>query len=371
MLDILHVPPGDILERARNSWKSLFQLADAEGIYFYLAAWSLEQWGSNMPTKTRQWMENVLLENKSRNLLICLQIMHLAQVFKVAGIPILFLKGAAGLVRDLYPLESRYVSDIDALIPVEFVEKTREFLKSYGYLDKGERYSPRRHHIEPYYNPTCVAEIEIHIAPYSHSYYGRPVMPNIWHDADILLLNNKEVTVPSIADHVWILMRTDLVQRVFIPRPRDVIEIFSILKKEYSIDFELLVKRAEHDNIPNIVKGMSYSCFRYMGIEPFVPIGDSILHEWEGWTLKHKQKVVNKKLYLRTRRHFAAIKYLTFPGIKAKIHFLQWFIRSEPFKYRFLLLLSPVSNTGIFVTLRSVVKKIRTFLHKKNPSLRV
>ena len=38
-------------------------------------------------------------------------------------------------------------------------------------------------------------------------------------------------------------------------------------------------------------------------------------------------------------------------------------LRSEPFKYRFLLLLSPVSNTGIFVTLRSVVKKIRTFLH--------
>lgn len=362
LLDILRVPPEDILVRVRYSWKSLFQLAIDEEVYYYLAAWSLEQWSNIMPAHLRMELKNILFDNKKRNLLLGLQIMHLAQVFKTAGIPILFLKGAAVLIRDLHPVDLRYLSDIDVLIPVQFVEKTRELLKSSGYLDKGERYSPRRHHIEPYYHPEYVAEIEIHIAPYSQSFGGSPAIQQIWHDADKLLFNKIEVNVPSITDHVWILMRTDTINRVFIPRPRDVIEIFSILKKENCIDFDLLTKRAEFENIPNIAKGMSYACFRYMGIEPFVPTDEPFLKDWEEWTLKHKQKVIKKSFYLPIRRHFAALRFLTFPGMKAKMLFLKWLFRNEPFKIKFFLLLSPVSNTGIIVKLRRVAKNIRTFL---------
>ena len=95
-------------------------------------------------------------------------------------------------------------------------------------------------------------------------------MPNIWHDANILLLNNKEVTFPSITDHVWILMRTDVVQRPFLPRLCDAIEIFLILKKNYSFDSDILNKRAKQEIVPAIVRGMSYACSRYMGINPLL-----------------------------------------------------------------------------------------------------
>jgi len=80
LLDILHVPPGDILERARNSWKSLFQLAIDEEIYYYLAAWSLEQWKNSIPADVCIELENLLINNKKRNIVICLQIKQLAKM---------------------------------------------------------------------------------------------------------------------------------------------------------------------------------------------------------------------------------------------------------------------------------------------------
>ena len=64
----------------------------------------------------------------------------------------MFIKGSAGFIRDLYPLELKYSSDIDVLVPEDFIEKSRNLLKSNGYKPEKDHKVPcNHHHIEPYY----------------------------------------------------------------------------------------------------------------------------------------------------------------------------------------------------------------------------
>ena len=57
--------------------------------------------------------------NKARNIKLSMEIVELAKMFREAGIPAMFLKVAAGLVRGLYPLAWRFISDIDVMVSPE------------------------------------------------------------------------------------------------------------------------------------------------------------------------------------------------------------------------------------------------------------
>ena len=200
-----------------------------------------------------------------------------------------------------------------------------------------------------------VGEIEVHIDPYEFCFLERPALPYIWDDAERPEFNKIETTVPSLTDHAWIIMRSSLVNRVFLPRLLDIIEMFIILEKKNQIDFNLLVRRAEKHNIPNIVRGMSYACSRYMGIDPFVPAADPLLKHWEKWSLEINRKFGRKAVSPMLRKELAAVRFLTSPGIASKIRFLLWL---APYSYRIYLI-----KFFDFVGLKKPLKSIISFGH--------
>ena len=361
LLDILRIFPGDLPYRVRNSWHPLFQLAINQKIYHYLAAWSIEEWSEIIPADVRTELQRSLAANKARNALLSLQMVKIAQLFRSRNIPLMFIKGAAGLIRSIYPLEWRYLSDLDVLIPSYCVNKSRHLLQSAGYLpEQNHVVPPYHHHIEPYYHADHVGGVEVHIEPYDLSILDSPAMPHIWQDANILQFQKEEMIVPSLTDHVWIFIRTGVIDNVFLPRLKEAIEMTLILKDGYSIDYNILTKRAGNDNIHNIVKGMSYTCSQYMGIKPFIPIDDPLLKRWENWSLELQRKIIKKVKYKRSRKRFGAVTFLTYHGITHKILFCKWLIRYE-FLYD-LLNFRIFSKLQPLLKLWRVIKDILTFL---------
>ena len=363
--DILKSSYSESTPLNRELLHRLFQLSANERISYYIAHWLLEQQSEIIPADIRGTLNVSLQVNRTRNLLLHSHIVKLAQLFKDAEIPLLFLKGAAGLIRDIYPLECRYVSDIDALVPIYHEEKTRRLLSSVGYVPARKRSAfQKHHHIEPYSHSGYTGWIEIHTNPYQLDFSKPPVMPYIWDDAERVTFHNELVIVPSITDHTWILMRTDMINWIVLPRLKDIIEMFLIIKKGYSPDFDLLTIRANQENIPNIVKGMSYACSRYIGMDPFVTVDDSVLKKWEAWSLSQKRKAVNKRIIFPSIRNYcAAVRYLPSRGVAPKMKFIWQIIYNNPMKV-IQLLISP--GLGIRRRLRKILYGFSNASHFDN-----
>ena len=109
-------------DRAQGHWDDVFKLASDQRIYHYLAAWMLEYWNDALSPEMKHqlWMD--LEWNKVRNIKLTQEIVELAKMFNEAGIPAMFLKGAAGLVRGVYPEGWRYISDIDVMVQLKQIE---------------------------------------------------------------------------------------------------------------------------------------------------------------------------------------------------------------------------------------------------------
>ncbi|MDP2983172.1 MAG: nucleotidyltransferase family protein [Candidatus Latescibacter sp.] len=355
---ILDIDPEEFSRRPQEIWQALYQLSSKEMIVLYFIAWSYDNWREYFPDERQKEFKDYLFRNQSRNIVLQSEIVYLAKIFKDAEIPIMFLKGSAGLIRGLYPLSLRFISDIDALVPMNKIEPSRELLASRGFLQTHKQtfFDKIHHHIEPYNNPAYPGEIEIHINPYDLSCLKKPEMPEIWDDAERIPYKREEVIVPSITDHAWILMRTDMLSKAFLPRIRDVIEMYQIQQKGYRVDFQLINKRADKDNISNAVKGMSYACSKYMGLKP-LPCDDSLLVKWEEWTLKYKRKFINKSKDDLFIIYCAGIRYLP-SGIVYRIHFISWLLRYNLHTCLLIVLQKLLRITGFL----KPAKRLRKYL---------
>ena len=305
-------------------------MANIHKIYYYIAARSLDYWSENIPENLQGYVKKSLIANKTRNILLTIQIEKLAGLFREAGIPIMFIKGAACLVRGIYPLETRYLSDIDVLIPTQYIKQSCDLLVSAGYVAAQNSEVPSyHHHIVPYTHSEHVGIIEIHIEPYDHSILDGPVMPSIWGNADTLTLQKGPITVPCITDHIWILTRTSGSGRMFVPRLSETLEMSFIIRHNYSVDYDVLKDRAKKDEMPRLIDAMSYSCSRYFEVDPFIPVDAHFFQQWVDWSLGFQQKLLGDVNFLASRRRFGSMTFLTSPGIIPKFRYLKWLIRYE------------------------------------------
>ncbi|MBN1295005.1 MAG: nucleotidyltransferase family protein [Candidatus Latescibacteria bacterium] len=332
LLDVLDVKPGKLPDRVGNSWRQLYHLANNYKIYYYLAVWSLDCWDEHIPDDLQTYMKKSIHANKTRNILFVVQIERLAQLFREAEIPIMFIKGAACLLRGIYPIETRYLTDLDVIIPKQYIKQSRDLLEVAGYLpEKNSNVPPHHHHIVPYSHPEHIGVIEIHIEPYDRSIHDADVMPDIWNDADIITLQGEQIKVPSINDHIWILIRTSGSGRMFLPRLAETLEMSLFINNNYPIDYSIMKERAERDEMPNIFGGMAYSCSRYFGIEFAIPGNDFFFRRWENWSLQLQRKLLGNVSFLASRKRFGSLTFLTHPGISSKYRLLKWFIHYEFF----------------------------------------
>jgi hypothetical protein len=355
-LDILDVPKGDLPDRAKGRWDDVFSLASDQRIYHYLAAWALEFWDDALPGKLKDQLSIALAWNKARNIKLSQEIIELAKMLREEEIQALFLKGAAGLVRGLYPLEWRYISDIDVLVKKEKIEKVKKLIKSCEYVIMGTKKNQHPHHMAPFKRMKNIAWVEIHTKPYINS-FNNSLLNNIFNDSENIMFGNELISVPSITDQVWILLRTDLIRKVFVPRLNDAIELTLINERGFSIDYGLLTERAEVERIPNIIPKMLHTVKCFFDISSPVMNDYSYLEEWNIEGINYQKKFNRILFYRKLRLYCASLKYFASYGFRNKIRLLILFLNSEP-KKNILTFLYP--QVGIVVSLKKIKKY---FLH--------
>ena len=330
--DILELPEGELPGRLDDHWDDVLKLANDQNVYFYLAAWMLEHWDSDLTDSMKERFVRDLEWNKVRNRILQDEILQLARIFRQADVKAMFLKGSAGIVRKLYPPQVRYLSDIDILIPDNDFRQVHQSLLENGYHTKKEVHiqNIKRHHSEPYYNQNSLGTIELHIDPYQQNYYSREQLVQFWNNAEYIEYYVEKTLVPSIADHAWIQIRTDLLARVCIPRIKDAIELAVLLDyAEGSWLDEVIVKATEH-NVPNVAYGALYAAQKYVNPEIPTVIGkwNGSFRQWEKWSNSYRKKhLLDDDQSYNKEKDFAAVRFYPAHTILSKMKFVLWLLR--------------------------------------------
>jgi hypothetical protein len=324
LLDILSLSPGELPHRVNGKWDEMLKVAVSLDIYYPIAAWILESWDNEIPHSLRNKLVYDLKANEVRNILHADHIIKLTGLFDKKSIPFLVLKGGAALVMDIFPAGWRYMSDIDILLRKNQANEAFELLQHHGYLPvKGA--TSRAHQLRELRHPNCSGEVDLHTDPYPClRLQDEETIPSIWDNAVRYEFLGKTITVPSCADHAWILMRRKLMVQPLFPRLCDVIELALLAKKEVTIDTGYLQRLAQKESLSNIISGMSYSCSKYGGMEPFAPMDNEHLRRWEAWSLELRKKFVHKIKLESPRLRFVVVYFISPKGFVAKLSFSLW-----------------------------------------------
>jgi len=351
--DILELPEGELPERAQDHLEDILRFAADQNIYHYLATWILEHWQDSVTVEMRDQLRVQLEWNKARNVLLSNEIVELARIFREAGIPLIFLKGSAGLMRGLYPLKCRYLSDIDVLVGESNIDIGHECMISAGYTMEGIR-SKRAHHYAPYTHHGRIGEVELHMDPYQFNLLSRNNNSDFWDSSSCKEYHGEELLVPSMRDHIWIMMRSDLLARVCLPRLSDSIELSLIINKGYDVDFDSIYERAKVNNVPYIAKGLFYSTLKYTGIESAPGLNgkpDMLMYDWEKRSNSYrKNNLFNDDQLYTLEKDIMAIRFFTSRSLKHKIGFIIWLLRYNRRKY----LVYICKKCGLYPSLRYI-----------------
>jgi hypothetical protein len=302
LLDILDAPGESTPGRLTRNWEKLLKLASDLRIYYYLASLMMKFWDEYLPEERKNEFKNGLISNAARNIKLTGEIVNLAQQFRLAGIPVLFFKGAAGLARSIYPLALRYVSDIDIIVDKANAQKADRMLKSMNYFNTPSDFYISHHHLAPYYHNKMRGVVEIHFKPY-HCYFN-DILKHIWDASETITCRNENITVPSMTDHLWILLRKDLLENAYSARLCDLFEIAQIHDKGLMYDYDTILSRATDEKIPNVVYIPWYFLNRFFDINGLNPCLKKNFEDLEKRGIRYQQKSLKDKV------HFRLVKWL-------------------------------------------------------------
>ena len=355
--DILELPERDLPSRLEGHWDDVLRLANDQNVYFYLAAWMLEHWDGYLTDSMKERFVSDLEWNKARNVVLEDEIVELAQVFRQAGVKVLFIKGAAGIVRKLYPQKLRFLSDIDIFVAEKDVHKAHNCLLEHGYHTKEVNFqNVKRHHFVPYYNQNKLCGLELHIDPYHQNYLSRGQLVQFWDKAECTEFHGENIHFPSIADHAWILIRTELLSRICLPRLKDAIELSLILEKYDGSWLEEVINKATEQNVPNAVYGMLNSAHKYVN-----PCNSTVISEcngkysqWEEWSVAYRKKhLLVENLSYNSEKDLAALRFYPANNIISKVKFIFWLLG-----YHYLIyLINVLTKIHLYKSLR-IIKRL-------------
>jgi len=321
LLDILDAPGESTLDRLSGNWETLLRLAADLRIYYYLASMMMEFWEDSLPEERKNEFKRGFTWNAARNVRLTGEIADLARRFRLAGIPAMFLKGAAGLARNLYPVELRYISDIDILIGRENAQEAGQLLKSMRYFNTPSNFYKTHHHLAPYYHNDLAGVVEVHFKPYL--YYFNDVMSNVWLDSETIPCRNENITVPSITDHVWILLRKDILKNAYSARFCDLFEIAHIHDRGLMFDYSAILRRAADEKIPNLVHIPWYFLNRFFDIKGLPANANKNFEKLEKLGMRFQQKSLKQKApFPLFQMLLGFVRFYTMDGFLNKISVL-------------------------------------------------
>jgi hypothetical protein len=330
LLDLADIPRGELPERAINNYRSLAYAASCERINGYIVSWILDNWNQYLDDRLRFKLLNTAFSITHGNTQIIDHILHLSSVFHIDSIPALFLKGAAGYMRDVYPLEARSASDIDVLIPEDTIPAATHCLQRNGYgIDLSTEIPSCHHHVHPFKHPDFTGTVEIHYEPYDFSMLDRPAIPDIWDNAEIVIKKGIEVRVPSITDHVWIFMRSHAYNNVYIPNFHNTLEFLSLIESGHAICYDTLQSRSTRDMIPMMMNEVYHTSEKYFGIRLNCDFSADITERWESWSYGNKKRELFTKKSNTPHKRFGCIFFLNNGNALHKLILLKKIVKYE------------------------------------------
>jgi hypothetical protein len=156
---IPHGPAGE--------WEGLIRAASRELVLPALSG-RLRQVGVALPPEVAEFLATVEELNDSRNIRILEEMRTIASILNGVGIEPVALKGAAFLLAGVYPKPgSRYLCDLDLLVPHSDLPAAAEALERDGYLQDGrDAMAGFRHHYPQLQRPcaggVCGVPVELH-----------------------------------------------------------------------------------------------------------------------------------------------------------------------------------------------------------------
>ncbi len=139
-----------------------------------------------LPKDLVEYLAELYQANLTRNQELQNGLIHLLAKLNTASIDTLLLKGAATFCDQLFDAPgSRFMGDLDILVPEDKVEQSREILIELGYqeipnegMERDELPTDERHHQLPrYYIPGTPIVVEIHFK-ISYAQVGRMIPPD-------------------------------------------------------------------------------------------------------------------------------------------------------------------------------------------------
>ncbi len=309
--------------RDQHAWERCLSLAGNLRMPLVIGGLICERPDLDIPLAVREKISADLIANKARNALLSLQIQSIAKSFGDAYIPCMFIKGGACLVRNLYPAGWRFMSDIDILVKREDIERASRILYESGY-DQVTDGIEQLHHLPPFSHPGLPGEIELHWIPYPIGAPDKELLEQFWSRAECVSFMGTSALVPELTDHVWLMLRTDLVSRATIPRLSDIFEYSLIIDRGLPVDRLLLEKRADADRIPGLINSF-FTCVETFadGYKPVDP-QNCELCLWEGISRFINRNELSSKFWQSSRRRILAVRFLSRKGIMAKTAFALW-----------------------------------------------
>ena len=158
------------------SWQKVLRFSGAHHVT-PLLRWAFKKNAlmSALPIDILEHIEAMYAINLDDNLRYEDQLAHLIQTLNSLGVRPVLLKGAAALVRGLYPTAGeRFVGDIDILIPPHQLEDVVNKLLAEGYttkatkvelLDVANFIQTGGHHYTPIKHPDWPVWVELHVHP--------------------------------------------------------------------------------------------------------------------------------------------------------------------------------------------------------------
>ncbi len=331
-LDIIGISDDNLPVQVMNNWKSIGLLAAQDKIYGYLISWVLENWREYYDDHMQYMLLHTVFGYKLRNEKVLRHVYHLSSIFNEKNIPVIFLKGAAGLLQNLYPLESRYLADIDIVVKDKNMGKAIHLLEKNGYTpDDSVDVPSYHHHVSIYKNPSFVGEVELHYEPYDYSMLDRQNVHDIWEDAECIHKDGYIIRVPSMTDHAWITMRSHGYSKIRVPLFHEAMELICIRQSGHTINFDVIKDRMNNDMIPGLYDGVLYTMEKYLGfkISEHLYI-ENIPESWEVWSKYLHKKIFSEKIKVkRAKTRFALMFFINYDPCLNRVKLINKLVKYE------------------------------------------
>ncbi|WP_206483147.1 nucleotidyltransferase family protein [Thalassotalea sp. G2M2-11] len=162
-----------------------------------------------LPPLLREYLAQIAQTYQERTDKILEEIHHCCQLLTANDIRVLLLKGAASILNGTYDNNSsRYMVDIDLLIPQEQLLKAQQVLQQDGYQEFTQPFDihpHHHHHLPALKRANSVTSIELHYLPLKYSLSNMLTTQQAWQKASPLMISNANHVEQLSATHQFIL----------------------------------------------------------------------------------------------------------------------------------------------------------------------